>query len=405
MIHILHVVVAATLLIAWVPLAFSVLYLLLLTAAAALPTWGVRDARRLRRFCIVIPAHDEALVLAPVLQQLRVLDYPRDKFDVVVVADNCTDCTPAIARACGARVFERVDPVNRGKGRALFHAFALLSDETFDAYVVLDADTFAATDMLQALNRYLEAGHVVIQGHYDVLNPWESRRTALMHVALRIFNYVRPLGRRNLGLSTGLQGNGMCFAKAVIDRYPWTAYSLAEDIEYTTTLVVNRERIVFAPDVKVAAQMPAERRPATSQRVRWEGGRFYMARRYGFRLIARGLRQLDVRVLDWGADLLIPPLAGLMLLIIGGLCISLLGVALGLLASSILVWAWAGLAIGLVLFVIVALAVGGLGWQGYISLLSAPWYVIWKLWIYLLMLARRTPRTWVRTERTRIFER
>jgi hypothetical protein len=153
-------------------------------------------------------------------------------------------------------VFERCDPANRGKGHALAYAFSLLRPESFDAYIILDADTLVGEDLLAAMDRYLHAGHRIIQAHYDVLNPFESRRTTLMYVALRIFNYVRPLGRRTLGLSTGLQGNGMCFAKPVIERYAWNAFSLAEDIEYTTTLVLNGERVVFAPEAQVWAQMP-----------------------------------------------------------------------------------------------------------------------------------------------------
>jgi 1,2-diacylglycerol 3-beta-glucosyltransferase len=318
----LVVLLVTVLAIAWAPLACAVLYLLCLTVAAAAPRQELPRARRQRTFRVVIPAHNEELVLEPVLRRLMDVRYPRANFDVVVIADNCSDGTAEVAHAWGARVLERFDPTARGKGRALAYAFTALRAECFDAYVILDADTLVDPDLLTVFNRYLEMGHRIMQAHYDVLNPFETQRTALMHVAFRIFNYVRPLGRRRLGLSTGLKGNGMCFAKSVIERYPWNAFSLAEDIEYTTTLLLNGEQIVFAPEAQVWAQMPTGRVQGTTQRMRWEGGRLQLARRDGPRLVLQGLRRFDPIIFDWGMDLVIPPLAVLTLMIMNGLAIA-----------------------------------------------------------------------------------
>ncbi|HZB95958.1 MAG TPA: glycosyltransferase, partial [Herpetosiphonaceae bacterium] len=233
-----------------------------------------------------------------------------------------------------------------------------------------------------------------------------SRRTALMYVAFRIFNYVRPLGRRVLGLSTGLQGNGMCFAKSVIERYAWNAFSLAEDIEYTTTLVLNGEQVTFAPEAQVWAQMPAARAQATSQRMRWEAGRLQLARRDGLRLVSQGLRRLDFRIVDWGIDLLIPPLAALTLTIAAAIaCVGLLVTLAPAAVTSVLLVLWLALVAALVFFILSAMVVGGVSRQAYPAMLSAPWYVAWKLWIYLRLLMRRTPRAWVRTDRARILDR
>ncbi len=394
---------ATVLMLGWLPLAVCVLYLLLLAAAALVPSRKVPAAESMRHFRIVIPAHNEALVLEPVLRRLTNVTYPRNHFEIVVVADNCTDNTAEVARRCGVRVIERRDHVNRGKGQALAYAFRALRGEAFDAYVILDADTFAAPALLTVFNRYLEAGQRTIQAHYDVLNPFENGRTTLMYVAFQIFNYVRPLGRRNLGLSTGLKGNGMCFAKSVIDNYPWTAFSLAEDIEYTTTLLLNGEEIIFAPEARVSAQMPVLRGQATSQRVRWEGGRLQLARRDGPCLVWHGLRRFNMRVFDWGMDLVIPPLAALTLMIcVGTIVASAAALVYDTRWSAGLVWAWLGLLAALIGFVVAAMLAGRLPKQAYIALFHAPGYVLWKIWIYGLMFARRIPQQWVRTERTRI---
>jgi len=395
----------AVLVIGWMALAVMLLYLLLLMLAAARPCRTVVRVNTQRTFRIIIPAHNEELVLEPVLHRLMSLRYPRSKFDVIVIADNCSDRTAEVARRCGARVLERIDEIDRGKGHALAYAFTQLRAEQFDAYVILDADTLVGPTLLAVLNQYLDAGHRVIQGHYDVLNPYETSRTTLMYLAFRIFNYVRPLGRRALGLSTGLKGNGMCFTKSVIDRHPWNAFSLAEDIEYTTILLTNGVHIVFAPEVHIWAQMPANRTQATTQRIRWEAGRLQLARRDGLRLILQGLRHRDPHIFDWGMDLAIPPLAAFALMILGGL-----GTAAGALlysrtpATIAVVLAWSVLFAALGLFVLGSMVVGRLPKQAFTALLQVPGYVAWKLWIYAVMVVRRTPQQWIRTERARIHD-
>src|SRR5262249_23194674 len=55
-----------------------------------------------RRFAILVPAHDEEPVIGRLLRSLAALDYPHDRFDVCLVADNCSDATARIARSAGA---------------------------------------------------------------------------------------------------------------------------------------------------------------------------------------------------------------------------------------------------------------------------------------------------------------
>src|SRR4029077_10387036 len=104
------------------PAAAVSLYLLLFTLLSRAPPAALRSSRRLR-FDVVVPAHDEALAIEGVVANLRKLDWPADGFRVLVVADNCTDTTAALARAAGAEVLERNDPTRRGKGYALAFAF------------------------------------------------------------------------------------------------------------------------------------------------------------------------------------------------------------------------------------------------------------------------------------------
>ena len=105
----------------------------------------------------MVPAHNEQDGIAGTVKNLLALDYDKDRFSVVVVADNCADETAARAEQAGARVFIRHDQERRGKGYALAHAFEKLHPEV-DAIVVVDADTFVSPNLLRAFAARIEQG-------------------------------------------------------------------------------------------------------------------------------------------------------------------------------------------------------------------------------------------------------
>ena len=387
----------------WAWWALSAACLLLLAAAAALPgRRALPQPGRLRRFCILIPAHDEELNLGAVLAGLRRLDYPADRFAVVVIADNCTDGTARAARAGGAEVLERVDADRRGKGYALEWAVRqLLADaRRFDAFVVMDADSLLNPAFLRQMNARLDGGAHAIQARYDVLNAWESWRTRLMTVALALAHHVKPLGRARLGLSDGLKGNGMCFSREAAERVPWSGESITEDMEHTLRLVRAGYRVEYAPEARVEAQMPTTGRQAASQRCRWEGGRWGLARR-AVPLLAEGLRRRNLVLADRAADLLMPPFAE-MLAVPAVMVLAAAGWRLALPesgAAQLALGAWAGVLAACVAYLAAGLAIARVPAGLACALLLAPAYMLWKFALYGRMVARRGAQGWRRTER------
>ena len=99
---------------------------------------------KMSRFLILVPAHNEGEYLRPTLRSLRELDYPQDLFDVVTLADNCTDETAHVAAQEGSGVWERIDPTMRGKGHALAWALRRRDARLYDAIVFVDADTVSS---------------------------------------------------------------------------------------------------------------------------------------------------------------------------------------------------------------------------------------------------------------------
>jgi len=374
------------------PAALAAGYLLLLTVSSFARRRS-RDATCRTSFALVVPAHDEEASIAATVASLCQVDYPADKRRVVVVADNCTDGTAAVAARAGARVLERDDPAQRGKGYALERGFeVLLSEAGIDAIVVVDADSTVSANLLAALDSRLADGAQALQVRYGVRNVEASWRTRLMAIALGMFHDLRSLGRERLRLSCGLRGNGMCFTTDLLRRHPHRAYGLVEDVEYGISLGLAGVRVEYVHEAEVLGEMAATGRAAASQRQRWEGGRSALRARY-LRKLVQAARTSRV-ALDLAMDLVVPPLSRVAA-----------WVALGLLAEGVLwslglgptaaVWSWAGSALALAAYVLRGVALSGLGARGLLVLLTAPAYVAWKV----LRVERKPAATWVRTTR------
>jgi 1,2-diacylglycerol 3-beta-glucosyltransferase len=412
--------------------AGSVAYLLFLVASAARGRQSAPAASsggHYERFVVVVPAHDEEMVIGATLSHLFQQEYPADKYSVVVVADNCTDQTAELARAAGATVLERTDRALRGKGYALDWAFSRLMKEDAGtgheaaAFVVVDADTAVEPAFLRKMADRIWGGvpteqrharRAALQGRYGVLNPNDSWRASLMTAAFDLFNHVKPLGRDRFGLSVGLKGNGMAFTRTVLKAAQWQGRSITEDIDFGLDLLLHHGIVVgYVPEAKVEAQMPVTATQASSQRQRWEKGRYKLQRERALPLLAAGIRRHDLRLIDAAVDLIIPPLAELAALLALWLVIADAGVLFGLLplwATTLPVISCAGYA----LYVLGGLKVAGATKREYAALLRAPLYAVWKL-ILVFRPGRGKGRhtgdgdkpqgggsaeEWVRTERT-----
>src|SRR5690348_15564151 len=385
-------------------LALPLLYLLALAGGAVIGTIRRRHASigdaPASRFAIVIPAHNEELLIGTMLSSLARIDYPTDRFDIHIIADNCTDHTAAIARDAGVHVQVRTDLEHRGKGFALSWAFNLLMNgaSRYDAYVVLDADAVVDSGILKALARGLARGAAALQSQNAVLNAAESPVSALRWLALSLMNYVRPLGRNTLGGSSTLTGNGMCLTHELLVRHPWQAFGLSEDYQYYLSIVSSGEKALFVPDADVRSVMPTTSRQLQTQDIRWESinpDASAWQRRIGWSLLGEGIRRHSWVRLDALVELLIPPLS----VLVGG-SVALLIAAVVLQAPLQVAFA-ATLAGMLTVYVSSAFVLLRPPFGVYRALVYAPAYVARKLWIYfVLRRLRKNTASWVRTSRT-----
>lgn len=369
------------------------LELAVLTLAGLLPK-RVRQANSariiIRKIAVIIPAHNEAAVIARCVKSVAACLQPEGaETETVVVADNCSDATPDIARDGNARVMIRSDLEKRGKGFALRFAFKRLVEEGFHAFLVVDADSVVDSNFLVEVVRLLRSGADAVQTRYAVLNYDASLRTRFMNIALMAFNILRARARDRMSISVGIFGNGFALSSTTLKAVPYEAFSLVEDLEYHLRIVESGRQVVFADRTEVRADMPASRRGASSQRARWEGGRLRVAIQCIPRLL-KSLARGDLRLLEPLMELLLLPLA---------FQAAILGAAIAIPFEPTRIYGLCALVV-MAIHVVGAVIIGGGDWKDLMTLLIAPVYVAWKIAVAPLILrAARTGTPWVRTAR------
>ncbi len=391
----MHLIVTSALTIAAVPAVGACLYLLLTTLLSAeLPP--PPPSTRGMYFDVIVPAHDEVAVLSRVLATLATLDWPKDRYQIIVVADNCTDGTAELAHSLGASVLERSDPQRRGKGYALDFAFrASRAREIADAVVVIDADAEVTPNLLEAIAARMEHGAQAVQVHYGVSNASASWRTRLLCIAKASFHIVRSRARERLGLSCGIRGNGWAVTHRLLAAVPYRAFSLTEDLEYGIELGLAGYRVQYAEEAASNAEMVTGEADARKQRQRWERGRFALTLSRTVPLLRAAVHRRSRVCLDLAFDLLVLPLSYVVLNV--GL-LTVLALCAQLWDESYRPWIWAALACWAVIvsYILRGWQLSGVGAQGLLDLARAPLFLLWKIFV---MLRRRESNEWIRTKR------
>ena len=379
--------IAGTLVLLTLPLIAE---LLVLTVASLLPkrTSAHSAVSAPLHLAVIIPAHNEELLIASCVKSLRASTAGVDT-RIIAVAHNCSDRTAARAAEAGAEVLIHDNPLAKGKGSALSVGFAYASSQGVDATLVVDADSTVSSNLISSVREAIANGAEAVQCRYEMDSALERPATRLTALAFRGFNVVRPAGRDRLGLSAGIVGNGFAIRQALLAQNSYNSLSVVEDLEFHIRLVLSGKRVQFLHDAKVSSAMPSSKQGEVTQRSRWEGGRANAARTW-FVPLLKQLTQGRLRILEPLLDLTSLPIGhAVFLLLIAG-CFPLVWVrvyvllAVTAIGGHVLVAAWSGS-----------------DFAGDMRILTrVPGYILWKLCMLPSLLRSSRPEAaWVRTER------
>lgn len=358
-----------------------------------------------KSFAIVVAAHNEETVIGPLLENLLLLDYPKEYYDVFVVADNCTDKTALIARNAGAIVHRRFNAEKRGKGYALEWMFHRLfkMERQYDAIAIFDADNLVKENFLFEMNSKLCQGHKIVQCYLDSKNPFDTWVTNTFSIAFWVTNRLLQLARYNTGrLSNVLGGTGMCISTDVLKEFGWGATSLTEDLEFSMKALSHGIKTTWAHDAVVYDEKPLTFIQSWYQRKRWAQGQVDVAGRYFFPLIIKGLRERKIMYFDAAIHLFQPALVMIASFFMLTNFISALQVHYTHVFTLVMPWTgWQILSAIQYLYPVAALALDRLPWRAYVGLILYPLFIYSWIPIVFLGFINRKDKQWSHTKHTR----
>lgn len=371
----------------------------------ALATWSGKTRPRpsklseanpaVQSIAVLIPAHNESINLIPTLHSIS--QQNMESLRVLVVADNCSDDTAAIAQREGVEVIERSNLQLRGKGYALDFGIQHLAKKPPAVVIILDADCLLEPKVLQPLSELAIKTNRPAQALYLMKNSGEcSVKAKIAEFAWLVKNKVRPRGLHALGLPCQLTGSGMAFPWAVIQAVPLATGEIVEDMKLGIALANLGYPPVFSEHTVVTSSFPVNAEGIQSQRRRWEHGHLSMLFKEGLPKLLNAVIKRNPSLFFLALDLCIPPLALLVLL------------TLAWQALATIFWIWTDNAVPLLAGAIYLTLTGSAvtaAWyqfgQHLVSgreLLMAPGYIASKLSVYIGFIFRRQSE-WVRSRR------
>ena len=250
------------------------------------------------RLLIAVPAHDEAGFIQTCVQSLMEMRRDRADWDVVVVADNCSDRTAQLAGEAGADVCERTAPERPGKPAAIEWLLGQVELSLYDAMVIVDADSTVDPGFADAYAGVPRLRHCAAQGYNDISNPGDSWLSLLGRLLIRIrYDGQYPLKRR-ASINCPLTGNGMCVGMEVLDRLGWSSKALTENWDMYARYTAAGVRVTYVPGAHIYSHEAVRLQDSAIRRHRWQAGRWHVLRQHIVRILGSrriGLHQkLDV---------------------------------------------------------------------------------------------------------------
>lgn len=244
------------------------------------------SAKRLCRYGVLICARNEQAVIGQLLESIAAQSYPSGLVDVFVCADNCTDDTAQIARRHGARVYERQNKLQVGKGYALRFLLEKIGEDMglshYDGFFVFDADNLLDAHYIEEMNKVFSSGYKAVTGYRNTKNFGDNWITAGYGLwFLRESEYMnRP--RADLGVSCAVSGTGFLFSPQLLQNGGvWDYFLLTEDLEFTADMIARGEKIGYCGTAILYDEQPRSFRQSIRQRSRWVKGYLQVVAKHG----------------------------------------------------------------------------------------------------------------------------
>ena len=251
-----------------------------------------RSVEKNHRYAVLIAARNEEAVLPHLLDSIAAQDYG-GTIHTFVVADNCTDRTAPLAEAHGAKVFQRFNKKQIGKGYAINFLLEQIDRteglDNYDAFLIFDADNLLERDYVRQMNRVVSQGYDAFCGYRNAKNFGDNWLTAGYGLWYIHDSTHMNRSRMALGTTCTVNGTGFGFTRELLRRMGgWNFCTLTEDIEFTTWCATRGIRVGYCHDAILYDEQPTSFAVSVRQRTRWVQGGLQVSVKYAGDLL-RGL--------------------------------------------------------------------------------------------------------------------
>lgn len=233
---------------------------------------------------VMVPAHNESIVIRKTVLALLNFDYPRDRYEIIVINDNSTDDTAEVLKGIQGKYPDRklvvinTDSVVGGKGKSNALNVAL-SVATGSLIAIYDADNTPAPNALKILVENLMADDKLgaVIGKFRTRNRNASLLTRFVNIETLAYQCMNQAGRFFFFKLCTIPGTNYVIRRSIINAMGgWDTQALSEDTEISFRIYRMGYYIKFMPLAVTWEQEPQKLKQWFKQRTRWAKGNLYV---------------------------------------------------------------------------------------------------------------------------------
>lgn len=232
---------------------------------------------------VLIPMHNEELVLHNVLNSLLECEYDRDRLEIIPINDNSSDRTKDILNEYHEK-YEFIRPLHRdcadrGKPAGLNDAMKIAQG---DIIIVFDADYRPAKDMIRQIAIAFQNPEIgAVMGRVIPYNTNTNILTRLLNIERSGGYQADQQARYNMQLVPQYGGTVGGFRKDILlETGGFNTHVLAEDTELTYRLFISGWKVVYANSAECYEESPETWEVRGRQIRRWARGHNQVLFRY-----------------------------------------------------------------------------------------------------------------------------
>ncbi|QDA73888.1 glycosyltransferase family 2 protein [Listeria seeligeri] len=233
---------------------------------------------------VMVPAHNEGKVIVKTVESLLAFDYPKDRYEIIVINDNSSDNSAELLEAIQAKNPNRqlkiinTDNVTGGKGKS--NALNIGFAESRGEYIAIyDADNTPERQALRILVGEItnDAKLGAVIGKFRTRNRNASWLTRFINIETLSFQWMAQAGRWALFKLCTIPGTNFIVRRSLLEAIGgWDVKAVAEDTEISFRIYMMGYRIKFQSKAVTWEQEPQTLPVWFKQRSRWAKGNIYV---------------------------------------------------------------------------------------------------------------------------------